>query len=115
SKALTYARHRTWQYRFYRCRFQARQRGIPFTLTPDQYKAIADLPCVYCGHPEKDTGSGIDRRDSVKGYTATNSVAACGPCNWAKNSYFTYEEMFVIGKAIAEVRRLRELPKVTVS
>ncbi len=38
-------------------------------------------PCTYCG---KDTGQGIDRIDSNRGYTDDNVCACCKTCNYMK-------------------------------
>jgi len=61
----------------------ARRRGLPVEVN------LADVivqPCLYCGslHPGH-AFSGVDRIDStIKAYTPTNSVPACGFCNQGK-------------------------------
>lgn len=68
---------------------------------------IFSKPCVYCGDTYR---VGADRLDNTKGHTKDNVVPCCVECNTAKNEHFTYEEMLIIGKAIAEVKAKR--PKV---
>jgi hypothetical protein len=96
-----------WKARYVRCKRSAELRRIPFELTREQYQAICDLPCTYCGYETKDTGHGLDRKDSKTGYVLENVVPACAMCNWAKNACFTYEEAFELGKAIRLIRQQR--------
>lgn len=66
-----------------------------------------DQPCYYCGHPLNETGIGLDRLDSDRGYVLDNVVPCCGTCNMAKGVYFTSAEMLKLGKVIAEIKRAR--------
>jgi len=97
-----------WRARYIRCRASAKQRGIPFELTHEQFQAVCDKPCFYCGYQIKRFGHGIDRVDSKAGYTPNNIVSSCAECNWAKNAKFTFEEMIELGKTIREIRKKRE-------
>ena len=75
----------------------ARARGKEFTLTLDEFIAIASSPCRYCGlewsslgpkHPRFHGGfphNGIDRIDSTMGYVPGNCVPCCKTCNYAKS------------------------------
>lgn len=87
-----------------RLKLQAKRRGIPVMLSFEEFSFLVIEPCHYCG----ETGSkkktdydlkrkmiisnfvlsfnGIDRKDSLKGYTKDNSVACCTTCNTAKNN-----------------------------
>lgn len=96
-----------WKARYVRCRRSAQLRGISFELTPEQYHELCDLPCVYCGWKVKDTGHGLDRKDSKGPYSVNNVVPSCGVCNWAKHVNFSYEEMLVLGKTISQIRASR--------
>ena len=62
-------------------------------------------PCVYCGDTER---IGCDRLDNTKGHTKDNVVPCCYDCNCARNQNFTFEEMLVIGKAVAKVKKARK-------
>jgi hypothetical protein len=63
-------------------RVSAKQRGIPFNLTREEFITFWQLPCDYCGD-SIDT-IGLDRVDNDKGYELTNLVPCCYPCNIAK-------------------------------
>ena len=69
----------------------ARMRGIPCTLTFDQWQAIVSLPCVYAGVPDSDIRSGVDRIDSSMGYTEGNSQPCCAKHNLLKSDILTHE------------------------
>lgn len=84
----------------------AKHRGVPWTLSFEEYAAKVALPCHYCGHPLNEAGVGLDQVVAGRGYDAT-SVQCCAACNKAKSDYFTYEEMIVIGAAIKQVKDAR--------
>lgn len=86
----------------------AKERGLPFFLTPPQVKILAKTDCHYCGAapgtPRSGVGTpsrfkehntfvanGIDRKDNARGYAADNVVACCIRCNIAKH-VMSYEE-----------------------
>lgn len=66
---------------------------------------ITTKPCVYCGDTHR---VGCDRIDNSKGHTKDNVVPCCFDCNCARNNNFTYEEMLVLGKTIAEIKNMRK-------
>jgi hypothetical protein len=55
-------------------------KGIDFELTAKEFEDLVAGICVYCLQP----ATGIDRRDSKKGYTLSNSQSCCGRCNLMK-------------------------------
>lgn len=57
-------------------------------LTHEQIRMLLISPCVYCGAND---AMGIDRVDSLKGYTPGNTVPACGRCNVMKLNMTTGE------------------------
>jgi hypothetical protein len=79
-------------------RVGAKKRGYAFTLTDDQMKVLFKSDCSYCGRPPSQVAdnanrddlsqgyvyTGIDRIDSLVGYTFENSAPACRLCNFMK-------------------------------
>ena len=77
----------------------AKKRSKSFELTKDEWYALSQSPCHYCGikdsnkmHDKKRPNSeiftynGIDRVDSSLGYTTSNCVPCCRDCNMAKKT-----------------------------
>ena len=92
----------------------AKKRELTWDLTKQQFKALTQLPCTYCGILPEATHAteklyntnlfrynGIDRVDNNKGYEISNCVPCCSICNFAKRDldYPTW---------LAYVRRLTE-------
>ena len=75
NKNLSY-RHKQY---LYKCKSKNRA----FELTSEEFENIITQNCHYCGQ----TGHGIDRIDSSKGYTKTNTVPCCTKCNMMKHTY----------------------------
>lgn len=65
---------------------------------------ILNKTCVYCGDTKR---IGCDRIDNDKPHTKDNVVPCCIECNTARNNFFSFEEMKVIGKAIKDVKEKR--------
>ena len=70
----------------------ARVRGYKCDITFEQFMAICQEPCYYCGEAPKERPSGlvkngVDRFDNTKDYTAENSVPCCPECNTIKLDY----------------------------
>ena len=66
------------QYREYLSR--ANRKQIEFSLSAEEFTTLASGTCVYCLAP----ATGIDRKNSKKGYTISNSQSCCSKCNWMK-------------------------------
>ncbi len=66
---------------------------------------IIQQPCIYCGDTKR---IGCDRIDNSKGHTKDNVVPCCIECNTARNNHFSYGEMKLLGKTIAEIKRNRK-------
>lgn len=77
---------------------RASKRGVPFTLSRDQFRTLTKQNCFYCGsQPSQIISSGkqqvngeyvyngIDRIDSSGGYTPENTRPCCKHCNIAKH------------------------------
>jgi hypothetical protein len=73
---------RTPQGKYSTYRASAKQRGIPFEITLDEFKTFVDLPCRYCG--SKLPSICLDRVDNTKGYTLSNLCPCCWDCNQLK-------------------------------
>lgn len=77
-------------------RRNAHDRGLTFDLTKEQFSALVQAACHYCGAPPAPlyshaAATGVDRLDNARGYTLDNVVACCRVCNRAKST-MRYEE-----------------------
>lgn len=97
---------RTLKTRFSQAKRQAIKHGKEWSLTSEEYKAIVDLPCVYCKgfFPAVETGSGLDRMDSSVGYITTNVVSCCWTCNKIKNDALSFDEAHVLISLLVRMR-----------
>lgn len=82
----------------------AKQRGLIFDLTIDQYSDLIKSTCHYCDSDINIAGSSLDRKDSNIGYIIENVVSCCTACNLGKNEHFTYEEWLIAMKAVKNFR-----------
>jgi hypothetical protein len=73
----------------------AQRRNLTFELTDEEFFKLSRLPCTYCGSPPEQRNcygkynkgcvmNGIDRQNTLLGYTKNNSVPCCKHCNRAK-------------------------------
>jgi hypothetical protein len=62
----------------------ARDRGLPFDLTPVEFFSFWQKPCTYCN--SKIETIGLDRVDPKLGYSMSNVVPCCSRCNEMKNN-----------------------------
>lgn len=60
----------------------AKSRGIIFEITLKEFTSFWQKPCRFCG--DEISTIGLDRTDSSKGYTISNLVSCCTPCNLMK-------------------------------
>lgn len=75
-------------------RYSAKKKGLDWALTDEQFFALIEQPCHYCGSPPQRIAkvsrngeyicNGVDRLDNAAGYTAENCVPCCRICNHAK-------------------------------
>lgn len=61
----------------------AEDRNFEFQLSDEEAKQLVAGTCHYCGSSEF---IGIDRLDSLQGYTKENCVSCCKYCNLMKNN-----------------------------
>jgi hypothetical protein len=98
---------------------RAKELGIEFSLTPEEFYDICSMNCFYCdaapthksnGHKhvieQKNLykANGIDRVDPNIGYTKENGVPCCKVCNFMKTDK---SQQFFIDKMIEIVSNLR--------
>lgn len=84
---------------------RARDRGLSFDLTLEDYAILVSTPCTYCGGPLPATGSGLDRIENDKGYSSFNCVPCCDACNTARGDRWSVLQMVqFIGPAIRHAR-----------
>jgi hypothetical protein len=80
---------------FYSYKKGASLKGLDFEIDKEDFKILIKQNCYYCGRePKKEyirkymnggtLFNGIDRIDSLKGYTYDNIVTCCSACNYAK-------------------------------
>lgn len=73
----------------------AKKRGYNFELSREEFVALINSDCAYCGQKPSQhytyrrdgkgiKHNGIDRVDNTKGYTLNNCMPACATCNYAK-------------------------------
>lgn len=68
--------------RFLQYKSEAKRWGRNFEIDYKQFVFIAESACRYCGGG----GYGIDRIDSLKGYTLENCAPCCSLCNQMKSN-----------------------------
>jgi hypothetical protein len=91
----------------------ARRKHHDCKLSYEQFLEFTTVHrCEYCTRPIKwksrggtKAGHHLDRKDNSQGYSHGNCVVCCGECNRIKGSIYTYEQMRIIGRALALVRR----------
>jgi hypothetical protein len=82
--------YRTPKGKYVKIKTSANERGIHFSLPLKLYESkLWGKPCHYCGCDIETTG--LDRKDSSKGYTPDNVVPCCWDCNLMKGTKL-YEE-----------------------
>ncbi len=106
----------TAKYNLYkRYRATAWERKLEFSVPILEFVEIAMMPCTYCQKEADKTiksaeskshikYTGIDRKDSSKGYTKENIVPCCTQCNMIKNNLLSYEEMIEVMKLVKKMR-----------
>lgn len=83
-------------YKYGDCKRAAKNRGIEFSLSKEEFKLIIVGKCYYCDslpiiHPPKNVGiafptNGVDRIDSNGNYKIGNVVSCCFKCNFMKSN-----------------------------
>lgn len=91
--------------RFSQSKSMAKARNLDWDLTLNQYYCLIKQTCFYCNERIQKTGYGLDRKDSLKGYTKENVVPCCGDCNKHRHISWTVDEMKIAIEAIKNHRR----------
>ncbi|MCK9459559.1 MAG: hypothetical protein M0R80_07965 [Proteobacteria bacterium] len=97
-------------------KISAKRRRIKFDISKEEFKELTKLNCHYCGsHPKQvftrrgGNGSyiynGVDRVDSLLGYSTKNCVPCCGDCNEMKNDRSSDEFVAHILKIVKHQRK----------
>ena len=93
------------KYRYNNNKKKAKERGLEFTLTFEQYENLISQPCHYSGESILgNSGVGLDRIDNSKGYTIDNVLPCAGWCNKMRMDFLTVEETKVAVRAVLELR-----------
>lgn len=77
---------------------RANNKGVRFDISIEDFYAIANKDCVYCG---SEGLNGISRINSKSFYTKDNLVACCTKCNLMKFTYSRGEFLKHINKIYA--------------
>ena len=85
--------------KWFEIRAGAKQRNLDFSLSLSLYETqLWGKPCHYCGCEIEVTG--LDRKDSIKGYSLDNVVPCCHDCNRKKQDK-PYDQ-FVLEQSLSE-------------
>jgi hypothetical protein len=86
-------------------KYNAKKRGLVFTLDKKQFSELTKQNCFYCGKEPSNvnllrktangsyTYNGLDRINSLEGYTIDNVITCCWECNKRRGTS-TQEEMY---------------------
>lgn len=97
----------------------ARDRSLSWNLLDEEFYQLVSLDCFYCGIPPCSTTygghgefvhNGIDRLDSLLGYSIENVVTACKTCNFAKREMSYEDFMSWIARLTSYQARRAEAP-----
>lgn len=99
AKTIHKSYQQTLRGKFRRSVTGAKQRGLEFKLTLEQFSSWWQKPCHYCG--ESIGTIGLDRVDNLQGYTTDNVVPCCRPCNVAKMTQ-------TVGEFVARCHRVAQ-------
>lgn len=97
-------------------RYNAKRRGVSFSLPLEVFDEIISASCVYCGVPPRCRLSrklfcfiyqGIDRVNNMRGYEEGNVVPCCKECNFIKGDRLSHDEMLAVARLLLELRRDR--------
>lgn len=81
----------------------AKSRNLEFNISKEEFITMIQQDCYYCGDSPKESvtskknnrtnvpfiHNGVDRLNSLEGYTIDNTVPCCSTCNLMKNKFST--------------------------
>ncbi len=67
---------------FHQYAYKAKARNLSFSITLQEFEALVNARCYWCGKYES---NGIDRLDPRVGYVQSPSIKNCVPCCWRCN------------------------------
>jgi len=111
-RSASYYRHREVQYernllprnKLWGYKQGAKSRNLEWTLTENQFMALWQVPCHYCGEPIDTIG--LDRLDNTKGYTPDNVGTCCFTCNRMKGNMTSDEWLSHIRKVVNQIDQM---------
>lgn len=83
--------------RYYR--YNAKKKGLEYSISTEKFISFKGKPCHYCG--EVLDRPRIDRVDSNIGYTEENTVPCCSRCNYAKLNFSKEDFLLWVKKVYA--------------
>lgn len=91
--------------------YSAKRRRLDVDITRERVYELMSSPCSYCGQtPINGQRNGVDRIDSAKGYTDSNSVPCCARCNRMKSDLSLADFLSAV-KAIYEKCSIVSMPQ----
>jgi hypothetical protein len=82
----------------------AKARGLTWTISPEQFAALREKSCYYCGGSLPPASGGLDRIDNARGYEPDNVLPCCTDCNRHRLHTWTVEEMKAAVEAVMAIR-----------
>jgi len=115
----TAVRKRPFESTYNELRRTSNKRGITCDLSYEEFLSFTTYStCHYCNSPiewqahqgtrnKRKIGSNLDRKNNYIGYTLENCCVCCKVCNSVKNTFFSYQEMLLLGKSIQQINKDR--------
>ncbi|SRR6266480_3816945 len=85
--------------------YKAKKRGLSFSLTLEEFEALVNSPCHYCGERPS---NGVDRIDNRISYNSRNSVSSCSECNFAKRVMLAHRFIAMAERIAKHQEKLRK-------
>ena len=83
---------------------EAKERNLSFDLSIDEFDAMTKQPCFYCGEFGKERDgvnyNGVDRINSLDGYSMSNCVPCCETCNRMKTNHDLHDFLEHVKKIV---------------
>ena len=85
--------------KYARYRRRAKELGVAFELSYDEFYLFWQRPCSYCGSEIRTVG--LDRMNNLKGYELSNITSCCPTCNYMKKRMGRDEFLAHISRIVA--------------